>query len=111
MERREFMKYTVAAGASLLLEPLASLGASPANKMKLAMVGTGVRGSGLWGRELLKNFGEMVEFVGLCDHNPGRLNYVKQTMGVSCPAFTNFDQMLSQTKPDYVIVTTVDSTP
>ena len=71
MERREFMKYTVAAGASLLLEPLASLGASPANKMKLAMVGTGVRGSGLWGRELLKNFGEMVEFVGLCDHNPG----------------------------------------
>ena len=31
-------------------------------------------------------------------------------MGVSCPAFTNFDQMLSQTKPDYVIVTTVDST-
>ena len=31
-------------------------------------------------------------------------------MGVSCPVFSNYDQMLRQTKPDYVIVTTVDST-
>ena len=31
-------------------------------------------------------------------------------MGVSCPAFTDFEKMVNQTKPDLVIVTTMDST-
>ncbi len=35
--------------------------------------------------------------------------YVKQAMNVSCPTYTDFKQMLKDTKPDYVIVTTVDA--
>lgn len=74
------------------------------------MVGTGHRGEGFWGRALLENLKDHVEFVGLCDNNPGRLDYAKQSMKVDCPVFSDFEKMLKQTKPDYVIVTTVDST-
>jgi predicted dehydrogenase len=31
-------------------------------------------------------------------------------MGVSCPTYTNFEQMINESKPDLVIVTTKDST-
>ncbi len=110
MERRTFMKYTAAAGASLMLHPFEAFAAVPEKKLKLAIVGTGIRGSTTWGADVLKNFGEVVDYVGLCDINPGRLAYVKNAMNVNCPTFANFEQMLRETKPDYVIVTTVDST-
>lgn len=109
MERRKFLGYTAAAGASLMLHPFESF-AFTGTKIKLALVGTGHRGFGFWGSELKKSFSEITEFVGLCDINPGRLAYVKQVMEVNCPTFTNYEQMLRETKPDYVIVTTVDST-
>jgi predicted dehydrogenase len=110
MERRTFMKYTAAAGAALMLHPFESFATSPGKKIRLALVGTGARGSSLWGREILRSFGEVTEFVGLCDHNPGRLAYVKSSMKVDCPTFASFEQMIRETKPDYVIVTTVDAT-
>lgn len=110
MERRTFMKFTAAAGASLMLHPFESFAIPPGKKIRLALVGTGARGSSLWGREITKTFGEVTEFVGLSDINPGRLEYVKKLMNVSCPTFSDFEKMLRETKPDYVIVTTVDAT-
>ncbi|MBL7742018.1 MAG: Gfo/Idh/MocA family oxidoreductase [Chitinophagaceae bacterium] len=110
MERRTFMKYTAAAGASLMLHPFESFAIPLGKKIRLALVGTGARGSSLWGREIVRTFGEVTEFVGLSDINPGRLEYVKKMMNVSCPTFSNFEQMLKEAKPDYVIVTTVDAT-
>ncbi|MBL0131732.1 MAG: Gfo/Idh/MocA family oxidoreductase [Chitinophagaceae bacterium] len=110
MERRTFLGYTAAAGASLMLNPFESFGATTDGKIKLAQVGTGHRGTGFWGKDLLDNFGERVEFVGLYDINPGRLAYAKDIYKANCPAFSSFEEMLQKTKPDYVIVTTVDST-
>ncbi|MBC7874870.1 MAG: Gfo/Idh/MocA family oxidoreductase, partial [Ferruginibacter sp.] len=110
MERRTFLGYTAAAGASLMLHPFESFAIPPGKKIRLALVGTGARGSSLWGREIIKTFGEVTEFVGLSDINPGRLEYVKKVLNVSCPVFTNFEQMVKETKPDYVVVTTVDAT-
>ena len=110
MERRKFLGYTVATGASLMLYPFASFANTTGAKIKLALVGTGHRGSSLWGISLMKNFGEVAEFVGLCDINPGRLAFVKEAMKVNCPSFTDFEKMIRDTKPDYVIVTTVDAT-
>jgi predicted dehydrogenase len=109
MERRSFVKYTSALGASLMLHPFASF-ASTGKKIRLVMVGTGHRGSGFWGKDLAKNFADAVEFVGLHDINPGRLAYMKKLLADECPSFANFEEMVRTTKPDYVIVTTVDST-
>jgi predicted dehydrogenase len=110
MERRTFMKYTAAAGASLMLHPFESFAVRPGAKIKLALVGTGARGSSLWGRNLVKDFDQIVEFVGLSDINPGRLETVKKSMNVACPTYTDFEKMVRETRPDYVIVTTVDAT-
>lgn len=111
MERRSFVKYTAAAGASLMLHPFTSFAeANPGQKIKLALVGTGSRGSSLWGKTILAEFKDVCEFVGLCDINPGRVAYVKSYMGVTCPTFTNIDAMLKAVKADYIIVTTVDAT-
>ena len=77
------------------------------------MVGTGVRGLGMWGRDLLKDQGDKVEMVGLCDINPLRLDvakrFLKSAASVDVPTFTDFDKMVKETKPDMVIVTTVDA--
>ncbi len=80
------------------------------DKLKVALVGTGIRGTGFWGKRLADEYADILKFVGLCDINPGRLDYAKKFIGVSCPAFLNFEEMIHKTKPDLVIVTTKDST-
>ncbi len=107
MQRRKFLVYTAAAGAALMLHPFETF-AYNGKKIRLAMIGTGHRGTGFWGRDLLKKFSDVVEFTGLCDINPGRLAFAKTTMNVDCNTYTDYDKMLRETKPDYVIVTTVD---
>ena len=79
-------------------------------KLRIALVGTGIRGTSFWGRRLVEEYPDILEFVGISDINPGRLAYGKEYMKVSCPTFTNFEEMVSQTKPDLIIVTTKDST-
>jgi predicted dehydrogenase len=113
MTRREFVASTSKAVAGIALldqlpqpEPMWS----SAKKRRLVMVGTGHRGTGMWGKSLLETYGDRVEFVGLCDINPGRMNAALRLMGISCPTFTDFNEMLDTTRPDTVIVTTVDST-
>ena len=79
-------------------------------KLKIALVGTGIRGTGFWGKRLAEQYHEILEFVGLCDINPGRLEFAKKYIGVDCATFEDFSEMLQQTNPDLVIVTTKDST-
>ena len=113
--RREFLATTVAAttGAavtgSLLTSPTA-FAARPRAKMRVAMVGTGIRGITMWGQSVAEQYADEVEFVGLCDINPGRLAFGKQYIGVDCPTFVNFEEMMRTTQPDTLIVTTVDAT-
>lgn len=111
MKRRDFLTTSagVAAGASLLSSPVGAAVASQ-KKKRVVMVGTGVRGIGFWGKRVVDNYSDIVEFVGLCDINPGRLELAKSYMGVNCPVFTDFDKMMAETKPEMVIVTTVDAT-
>jgi len=81
-----------------------------ANKLKIALVGTGVRGTSFWGKRLVDEYSDILEFVGLSDINPGRLAYALEYMNVSCPTYINFDTMLQEQNPDLLIVTTKDST-
>ncbi|MEM1122704.1 MAG: Gfo/Idh/MocA family oxidoreductase [Bacteroidota bacterium] len=83
---------------------------APNKKLTVALVGTGIRGSSFWGKRLVDQYSDILEFVGLSDINPGRLAGVKAYMGVSCPTFVDFDKMMQETKPDLLIVTTKDST-
>ncbi len=110
MERRKFLGYTAAAGTSLMLHPFESFAIPAGGKIKLAQVGTGHRGTGFWGENLIRDFGDVVEFVGLYDINPGRMARAKKIYKTDCPTFSSFDEMLDNVKADYLIVTTVDST-
>lgn len=108
MNRREFI--TTAAGALAAAPFIRSNAAQEGRRERLALVGTGSRGLSMWSEPVLKEHGGRVEFVGLCDNNPGRLAYAKKKLKAACPTFADFDRMLAETKPDRVIVTTVDAT-
>ena len=110
MERRTFVKYTAAAGASLMLHPFSMLAAGPGKKIRLAQVGTGHRGTGFWGKDLIKNFSGTIEFTGLYDINPGRAAFAQQLYGGDIPVYNSFEEMLEKSRADYIIVTTVDAT-
>lgn len=81
-----------------------------ARKRRVALVGTGHRGAGTWGRELLANCGQWVEFVGISDRNSLRLERARAAIGTAAPVFTDPHAMLSATKPDMLIVCSRDDT-
>jgi predicted dehydrogenase len=76
----------------------------------VAIVGTGIRGSGMWGKDLLADVGDRVEIVGLCDLNRKRVEVCKNYIARDIPTFTNLEAMLEQTRPEKLIVCTKDST-
>lgn len=119
ISRRNFLATSGLIAGSAFIHPLEKLHASSLEassllsnnkKTRVALIGTGSRGCGMWGRDLVKRYPEQVEFVGLCDNNAGRLQTAKEYMGVNCPTFDNFEKMMKDTKPDLLIVCTVDAT-
>ena len=111
MNRREFLSSSAAALAAASSSPLSAAqpGAPSAPRRRYALVGTGGRGSGMWGKGVKDQWGDTVEFVALCDPNPKRAEVVRQIIGVSCPVFTDFDRMVKEARPDVVAITTVDA--
>ena len=106
--RREFMVASGTAAATILASTTGL--AAPAPRRRVALVGTGIRGNTMWGKDVVARYADVVEFVGLCDVNPLRVEAGKRMLGVSCPTFTRLDEMLDTVKPDALIVTTVDAT-
>jgi predicted dehydrogenase len=108
--RRDFLKSVSMLTASMAL-PLSSFGFGLENnrRLKVALIGTGIRGTSFWGKRLVDEYSDIIEFVGLCDNNLGRLAYGKKYIGVKCPTFSDFEKMVNETKPDLIIVTTKDS--
>jgi predicted dehydrogenase len=62
----------------------------------------------MWGRDLVQRYSDVLDVVGLCDINPKRALAARTFMGVTCPTFTSVDEMLNTTRPDLLMVTTVD---
>jgi len=79
-------------------------------KKRIALVGTGSRGTSFMGKNIRDNFNDVAEFVGLCDINEGRVNYAKKLLGVDCQVFTDFNKMIKTVPIDLLFVATVDST-
>jgi predicted dehydrogenase len=83
-----------------------------ADKKRYAQVGLGAR-SEMYSNALLLDYSKTCQLVGLCDSNQGRLadrqTWAKK-QGSSIPGYPadQFDRMLLETKPDCVIVTTID---
>lgn len=107
--RRQFLT-SISMLAATTAVPLSAFSFGAKNKLKIVLVGTGVRGIGFWGQRLVENYSDILEFVGLCDINPGRLQYALKYIGVHCPIYTDFEKMISETTPDLAIITTKDST-
>ena len=112
MHRRNFLQQsgTLLTG-SLLAESLlaeTALSSGGFAKKRVALVGTGSRGLGMWGRPVIREFKDSVQFVGLCDINPGRVQTGKEALAVDCPTYTDIDKMLKEAKPELLLVMSVD---
>jgi predicted dehydrogenase len=112
ISRRGFLR--VAGGAAVASAagvPFAAAARTPPRaRRRYAIVGTGVRGSSMWGSSVLARHGDAVELVGLCDVNRKRADVVKGRLKTEAPIFTDLDAMLAAVRPELLAVTTVDST-
>ena len=108
LNRREFIAASAATLAACSIPGHST--AQVSRKLRMAIVGTGSRGSFTWGEEVVKGYSDVVEIVGLCDHNGKRVEAARKLIGTPAPTFTDFDRMIRETKPDTVTVTTVDGT-
>ncbi|WP_309083772.1 Gfo/Idh/MocA family oxidoreductase [Chelativorans sp.] len=79
-------------------------------RRRYALVGTGNRGTKMWGRDLLAGWSDFVELVAICETNPLRGERARAIMGSTAPIYADFDHLLAEAKPDLVIVCTPDYT-
>jgi len=74
---------------------------------KYAFAGASNRMLGMYAKAMRRDFSDCTELVGVYDANRGRAEYVGRECDI--PVFCDFDEMLEKSKPDVVIVTTVDA--
>jgi len=81
-----------------------------AQRRRLALIGTGFRGTSMWGVNVVKGYGDHVEIVGLCDTNWMRADRARALIGLgNTPIYADADTLLAQVKPDAVLVATPDA--
>ena len=86
-----------------------------AQRKRYAQVGTGGR-AGMYVRAVGSTFNEDAEMVGFCDLSQTRMNFYNKRLQEfgqpPVPTYDaeDFDKMIDETKPDTVIVTTIDAT-
>ena len=107
--RREFVKAAGGAAAATSLMGVGPAVAQPAARRRYAIVGTGDRAQGMWGRSLTEKYADVLEFVGLYDVNPKRAAAARELIGVTCPIYSSFEEMCEKAKPELLMVTTVDT--
>jgi predicted dehydrogenase len=119
MDRRGFLGRAAAATASATIAlapgvPWALAGRATGEvrgrRVKVALVGTGIRGTTMWGRDLRAHDSDLAELVALSDTNPLRLAYARGFVGGDLPTFVDCDAMLDAAKPDVLVVATPDAT-
>lgn len=114
IRRREFIEAGILVGAAATSASAAAGTStkqpSAPRKKRIALVGTGHRGTSTWGRNLIHPFKDHVEMVGLCDINGKRVREAQKQIGTEAPAYpaADFDRMVRETRPDAVVITTPD---
>jgi predicted dehydrogenase len=115
ISRREFVKTsaTVGVGSMLVTNSFAGMIFDEHEKRRYVIVGVGSR-SRMYQDAIQKNYNQYCELVGFCDVNRGRLELAqkrsKNNDSIAPPIYDakDFDKMVQKTKPNVVIVTTVD---
>jgi predicted dehydrogenase len=81
---------------------------SLSNRLKYALVGTGHRGTSMWGRDLHADWSDQINLVGLCDSNQTRLSIAKTEIASDANMYDDFDEMLQKARPELVAICTPD---
>lgn len=74
---------------------------------RYALAGASSRGFRMYAVPITETFKDYAKLVGIFDINRKRSEYISNRCG-GIPVFDDFDKMLEETHPDYVIVTTID---
>lgn len=80
------------------------------NKRRFALVGTGNRGTTMWGKDLLAGWRGLVDLIAIADTNSLRAERARTMIATNAPIYGNVDAMLAEARPDLVIVCTPDDT-
>src|SRR6185436_6969941 len=97
LDRRTFLATSAAALVG------AGAGHAGPTRLRLALAGTGSRGSSMWGRDLTEFYDDRIEHVGLFDRNLRRARAAQGLIGTKAPVFPEFETMLRETRPDAVV--------
>jgi len=78
------------------------------DKMRYVLVGTGNRGTTMWGRDLMRGWSDKLELAAICETNGLRGERARHMIGSNAPIYEDIDQCLKETRPGLVIVCTRD---
>jgi predicted dehydrogenase len=81
------------------------------SRKRYALIGTGSR-AGMYIQALNTTYADSAELVALCDLSQTRMNWYNQYLQPPRPTYlaADYDRMIAETRPDTVIVTTIDRT-
>lgn len=74
----------------------------------VVLIGASGRGLGMYAKSIAGWLAPHARMAAVLDPNILRARKVAELAGLDCPAFTDFDTMLAEAKPDTAIITTVD---
>lgn len=76
--------------------------------IRYVLVGTGNRGTTMWGRDLLRGWGDRLDLAAICETNRLRGERARHMIGSNAPIHDDIHACLAETRPDLVIVCTRD---
>ena len=68
-------------------------------RRRYALIGTGNRGTTMWGRDLLEGWRDKVELVAICDLNGLRAERARTMIGSNAPIYGSIEQTLAASQP------------
>lgn len=75
---------------------------------KYVLVGASGRAFSMFAKPLINDFKDVAKIVGIFDINKTRAEYIRKNTDPNILVYTDYDQMMKETKPDTAIITTVD---
>lgn len=79
-------------------------------RKRVALIGASARGMYAFGKPMLNEYADTHELVGAFDINARRLSVLNEFLEADVPGYTDLDKMFAETKPDIVVITTIDAT-